>query len=130
LDRNLAQAHGWIGLGKCFSGRAEETEAHVLKALRLSPRDSEVFNWMAQLGVVKSYLGDDDAAVGSFRRSIESNRNAPHSCISISPPPWRIWVGVMKRGRRYKRGSLYFRPSPLRASAAAQRLSFPAPAHL
>jgi tetratricopeptide (TPR) repeat protein len=32
---------------------------------------------MAQLGVAKSYLGDDDAAVGSFRRSIESNRNAP-----------------------------------------------------
>jgi TolB-like protein/class 3 adenylate cyclase len=77
LDRNLAQAHGWIGLGNCFSGRAEETEAHVLKALRLSPRDSKTFNWMAQLGVAKSYLGDDDAAVASFRRSIETNRNAP-----------------------------------------------------
>jgi TolB-like protein/class 3 adenylate cyclase/Flp pilus assembly protein TadD len=77
LDRNLAQAHGWIGLGKCFSGRAEETETHVMKALRLSPRDSRTFNWMAQLGVAKSYLGDDDAAVGSFRRSIEANRNAP-----------------------------------------------------
>jgi TolB-like protein/class 3 adenylate cyclase/tetratricopeptide (TPR) repeat protein len=76
LDRNLAQAHGWIGLGMCFSGRAEETEAHVLKAFRLSPRDSKTYNWMAQLGVAKSYLGDDDAAVASFRRSIETNRNA------------------------------------------------------
>jgi TolB-like protein len=77
LDQNLAQAYGWIGLGKCFSGRADETEAHVLKALRLSPRDSKMFNWIAQLGVAKSYLGDDDAAVASFRRSIETNRNAP-----------------------------------------------------
>ena len=77
LDRNLAQAHGWIGLGMCFSGRAEETETHVLKALRLSPRDGKNYNWMAQLGVAKSYLGDDDAAVASFRRSIETNRNAP-----------------------------------------------------
>jgi tetratricopeptide (TPR) repeat protein len=77
LDRNLAQAHGWIGLGKCFSGRAEETEAHILKAFRLSPRDSKNYNWMAQLGVAKSYLGDDDAAVASFRRSIETNRNSP-----------------------------------------------------
>jgi TolB-like protein/class 3 adenylate cyclase/Flp pilus assembly protein TadD len=77
LDRNLADAHGWIGLAKCFSGRAEETEAHVLKAFRLSPRDSKTYNWMAQLGVAKSYLGDDDAAVGSFRRSIETNRNVP-----------------------------------------------------
>jgi tetratricopeptide (TPR) repeat protein len=76
LDRNLAQAHGWIGLGKCFAGRAEETEAHVMKAFRLSPRDSKTYNWMAQLGVAKSYLGHDDAAVASFRRSIETNRNA------------------------------------------------------
>jgi TolB-like protein/class 3 adenylate cyclase/Flp pilus assembly protein TadD len=77
LDRNLAQAHGWIGLAKCFSGRAEETEAHVLKAFRLSPRDSRTYDWMAQIGIAKSYLGDDDAAVGSFRRSIETNRNVP-----------------------------------------------------
>jgi TolB-like protein/class 3 adenylate cyclase len=75
LDRNLAQAHAWIGLGKCFSGRAEETEAHVMKAFRLSPRDSDTYNWMAHLGVAKSYLGHDDVAVASFRRSIETNRN-------------------------------------------------------
>jgi tetratricopeptide (TPR) repeat protein len=76
LDRNLAQAHGWIGLGKCFSGRAEETEAHVLEAFRLSPRDNRTYDWMAQLGVAKFYLGADDAAAASFRRSIEANRNA------------------------------------------------------
>jgi TolB-like protein/class 3 adenylate cyclase/Tfp pilus assembly protein PilF len=77
LDRNLAQAHAWIGLGKCFSGRAEETESHVMQAFRLSPRDSQTYIWMAHLGVAKSYLGHDDAAVASFRRSIETNRNAP-----------------------------------------------------
>jgi TolB-like protein/class 3 adenylate cyclase len=76
LDRNLAQAHGFIGLAKCFSGRAEETEAHVQEAFRLSPRDNKTYDWMAMIGVAKSYLGDDDAAVGSFRRSIDTNRNA------------------------------------------------------
>jgi TolB-like protein len=40
LDRNLASAHAFIGLGKIFIGRAEETEAHVGEALRLSPRDT------------------------------------------------------------------------------------------
>ena len=40
LDRNLAAAHSFIGLGKIFIGRAEETEAHVGEALRLSPRDT------------------------------------------------------------------------------------------
>jgi TolB-like protein/class 3 adenylate cyclase len=36
LDRNLATAHATIGLGKIFIGRAEETDAHIAEALRLS----------------------------------------------------------------------------------------------
>jgi TolB-like protein len=77
LDRNLALAHGWIGLAKCFIGRPEETEAHVLEAFRLSPRDNKTYDWMAISGIAKFYLGADDAAAASFRRSIEANRNAP-----------------------------------------------------
>jgi TolB-like protein len=40
LDRNLAAAHGAIGLGKYTIGRAEETEMHIQEALRLSPFDT------------------------------------------------------------------------------------------
>ena len=40
LDRNLAHAHATIGLGKVFIGRAEETEAHIAQALRLSQGDT------------------------------------------------------------------------------------------
>ena len=36
LDRNLASAHGFVGLGKNFLGRGEETEAHIHEAFRLS----------------------------------------------------------------------------------------------
>ena len=43
LDRNLATAHAFIGLGKIFVGRAEETEAHIAEAARLSPRDNMGF---------------------------------------------------------------------------------------
>jgi TolB-like protein/class 3 adenylate cyclase len=121
LDRNLADAHAWIGMAKCFIGRAEETEAHVIEAFRLSPRDSKTYNWMVMAGVAKSYLGDDDAAAASFRRSIEANRNAPHSCISYWPLPWLIRVGLMKRGRRYKPGLLSIRLSPSAASALVRR---------
>src|SRR5271166_5723143 len=39
LDTNLAFAHAQIGFAKLVLGRAEETEAHVLEAMRLSPRD-------------------------------------------------------------------------------------------
>src|ERR1700722_15414606 len=46
LDRNLASAHGVIGFGKVLIGRAEETEAHIAEALRLSPRDTLIYVWM------------------------------------------------------------------------------------
>ena len=39
LDRSLAAAHAIIGHGKNTVGRAEETEGHIVEALRLSPRD-------------------------------------------------------------------------------------------
>jgi TolB-like protein len=75
MDQNLASAHAWIGLGKCYLGRAEETEACVMEAFRLSPRDNRAFSWMNTAGVAQSYLAADEAAARWFRRSIETNRN-------------------------------------------------------
>jgi TolB-like protein len=75
LDRNLASAYVWIGLAKCYLGRAEETEAHVMEAFRLSPRDNRAFSWMNTAGVAQSYLAADEAAADWFKRSIETNRN-------------------------------------------------------
>jgi TolB-like protein/class 3 adenylate cyclase len=77
LDRNLADAHGCIGMAKYFSGRAEDTEAHILEALRLSPRDVYAYRWMLYVGIAKAQLGADAEAVVWLRRSIEANRNYP-----------------------------------------------------
>jgi TolB-like protein len=75
LDRNLASAYAWIGLGRCYLGHAGETEACVMEAFRLSPRDNRAFSWMNTAGVAQSYRGDDAVAVQWFKRSIETNRN-------------------------------------------------------
>ena len=77
LDRNLAAAHSIIGLGKIFIGRAEETEAHIVEALRLSPRDTMAYNWMTNAGIAKSILGSCEQTVAWCRRGIEANRNYP-----------------------------------------------------
>jgi tetratricopeptide (TPR) repeat protein len=77
LDRNLAHAHATIGLGKIFIGRAEETEAHVAEAQRLSPRDTTAYIWMTLAAMANSYLGSWEQAVAWCRRSIETNRNFP-----------------------------------------------------
>jgi tetratricopeptide (TPR) repeat protein len=84
LDRNLAQGHAFIGLGKIYIGRAEETEVHVLDPLRLSPRDTFGYIWMSYAGAAKNHLGSWDQAVTWFRRSIEANRNHPYAHFRLA----------------------------------------------
>jgi tetratricopeptide (TPR) repeat protein len=75
LDRNLAGAHAEIGLAKYNIGRAEETEAHIREALRLSPRDTSAYAWKAFAGYAKLYLGSDEEAAAWLHRAIETNRS-------------------------------------------------------
>jgi TolB-like protein/class 3 adenylate cyclase len=75
LDRNLVHAHSYIGLGKILTGRAEETEAHVGEALRLSPRDTMAYAGMSIAGIAKNNPGSYEQAVAWSRRAIEANRN-------------------------------------------------------
>jgi tetratricopeptide (TPR) repeat protein len=79
LDRNLADAYGFMGLGKYIMGRGSETEAHIQQAFRLSPRDTRAFLWMGFAGLGKLSMGADFEAVEWFRRSLEANRNHPLS---------------------------------------------------
>jgi TolB-like protein/class 3 adenylate cyclase len=79
LDCNLADAHGTIGLGKVLIGRAEESEAHIAEALRLSPRDTWAYTWIFIAGMAKNAFGSYEQAVAWFRRAIEANRNFPQA---------------------------------------------------
>jgi TolB-like protein len=75
LDRNLADAHGFLGLGKHAQGRDEEVEGHIQEALRLSPRDTRVFLWFMIVGMAKLHGSADQEALDWLRRSIEANPN-------------------------------------------------------
>ena len=84
LDRNLAEAHACIGWGKMFIGRAEDSEAHIAEALRLSPRDTQAYTWMNMAGLAKLHLGCWEQAVAWFRREIEANRNNPPAYLNLA----------------------------------------------
>lgn len=86
LDRNLAGAHATIGLARNTLGHAEDTEKHIIEALRLSPRDVQAYVWMHLAGAAKIFLAEDEAAVSWYRRSIEANRNFALSHFFISAP--------------------------------------------
>ena len=79
LDRNLANVHAAIAMGKIFIGRGGEAKAHVEEALRLSPRDSIAYLYLFNAGNGELYVGHTEEAVALLRRSIETNRNFPLS---------------------------------------------------
>jgi TolB-like protein/class 3 adenylate cyclase/Flp pilus assembly protein TadD len=75
LDSNLASARAAMGLAHVYLGRAEETEADILEALRLSPRDASISSWFIHAGGAKACLGEYEAAVVWLRKSIDANRS-------------------------------------------------------
>ena len=77
LNPNLAAAHAQIGIAKLFEGHAEETEAHELGALEVSPHDTDANVWVSYIASSKFYLGANEEAVALYRRSMEINRNYP-----------------------------------------------------
>jgi TolB-like protein/class 3 adenylate cyclase len=91
LDRNLAGAHACVGWGKIFIGRPEETEAHIVEALRLSPRDTMAYTWMMSAGIAKNSLGSWEQAVAWCRRVIEANRNYPRAYFHLGAA--LAWLG-------------------------------------
>jgi TolB-like protein/class 3 adenylate cyclase len=77
LDRNLAFAHANTGIAKYAAGRPEETEDHIARAIRLSPRDAWMHAWCTAAGVAKLAMGQDEEAVIWLRRAIEANHTLP-----------------------------------------------------
>ena len=66
-----------MGSALAYMGRAQEAEAHVLEALRLSPRDAMIFEWFLVAGSAKMLLGEFAEASAWLRKSIDANRNRP-----------------------------------------------------
>ena len=117
LDRNLANAHSLIGLGKILIGRAEETETHVAEALRLSPRDTMAYIWITTAGMAKILpqpsASKPSPGVAGRSRPTES----PASTFRVWAPPSGNsidWTRQVPRSRPVSRST---RPSPSPASA-------------
>jgi TolB-like protein len=73
VDRNQPWNHAWIGRMKTLLGRAEETEADVAEAMRLSPRDPLLYSWYMFLGIADLCLGQLDRAADHLRKATELN---------------------------------------------------------
>jgi TolB-like protein/Flp pilus assembly protein TadD len=108
IDHNLAMAHAMIGFGKYLTGRNDETEGHVLEALRISPRDIGAWNWMFISGAAKFYAGCDEEAVVWFNRSIDLNPNVAAVRVWLAAALARL--GRLEDAREAARAGLELNP--------------------
>jgi tetratricopeptide (TPR) repeat protein len=121
LDRNLASARAMIGYGKIFIGRADETEAQIAEALRLSPRDALAYIWMSIAADAKNHLGSWEQAVEWFRRSIDANRNYPTIYFNLAAA--LALLGRLDEARSAVRAGLALNPSYALSNARTSRMT-------
>ena len=84
LDPSFAPCHAGIGWAKVMLGRAEEAEADIAHALRISPRDTFAYGWCYMAGTAKLLLGRADEAVVWLRRSVEANHGYPIAHFTLA----------------------------------------------
>jgi TolB-like protein len=108
IDRNHPHAHALIGVGKTLTGRYEETEAHVLEALRISPHDRRAGMWSMIAAVAKLLAGHDKEAVAWLSRSIELDPNEPMRHLYLAAA--LAHLGRMEEAREAARAGLELNP--------------------
>ena len=81
LNPNEAVAHAWLGRLYAKAGHPERTSALVGQAIRLSPRDPYLPNWLYTLGMSQLQMGHNDDAIVSFQKSLLLS---PRKVISLA----------------------------------------------
>jgi TolB-like protein/class 3 adenylate cyclase len=109
IDRNCVWAHVWIGMAKYVLGRNDETEGHILEALRVSPRDRDAGAWFGIVGFAKLGAGRDQEAIRWFRRAIEANPNLGMSHFLFAAASARL--GRMEEAHDALRAGFELNPS-------------------
>jgi TolB-like protein len=109
IDRNLAAAHAWIGHAKYLTGHNDETEGHVLEALRISPRDTSAGVWMVIAAFAKLGLGRDEEAIAWLNRSFELSPISPMGQFLIAAA--FAHLGRIEDAREAARAGLDLNPS-------------------
>ncbi len=121
IDRNHPHAHALIGVGKNLTGRYEETEAHVLEALRISPHDRRAGMWLMIAASAKLLAGRDEEAVARLSQSIKLDPNEPMRHIYLAAA--LAHLGRMEEAREAARAGLELNPGFTIAGDRAARPS-------
>ncbi len=116
-NQNFALAHSELGWAYCFSGRFKQALPHFEEAIRLSPRDPQLFLGYFGIGNLHHELGHFELAVEPLRRSIALNPGFswPHLVLTVT----LMQLERMDDARAALAG--YFRTNPAARTVAAVR---------
>ncbi len=84
LDPAFPPPYARAGLMKIYLGRAEEAQALVAEAIRLSPRDPRLDQFYSFLGLADLLLGKLAPSLDRVRRSVEINPNFAPSFLHVA----------------------------------------------
>lgn len=70
LNPSFVSAYTSLSLASAYLGEAQKTVDYTEKAMRLSPRDRQLFVFQFLYGFGKLLLGEDESAVAALRRSV------------------------------------------------------------
>jgi tetratricopeptide (TPR) repeat protein len=83
-DRNLAAAMAQRALILVILGRPQEALPSIEHAFRLSPRDSNLSNWLYILGGVHLHLEHYQASADAFVKAIAANPKLSHNYFLLA----------------------------------------------
>ncbi len=90
MNPNLPTQQAELGRAKIDIGRAEESIAHIEKAIRVFPRNGAVHLWQLWAGQAALLVGDDNAALQWLQKARRRNY--------ADPVPW-LAVALARLGR-------------------------------
>jgi TolB-like protein/Flp pilus assembly protein TadD len=90
LDRNITSAHVARGRHLIVAGRAAEAVAPVERAIRLSPRDPDLYQWYYVLCHAHTHLARDGATIEWCLKSVATGKTFWHAWADLaSAYAWR-----------------------------------------
>ena len=86
LNPSFALAHGYLGGQLAYAGKSEEAIAEANKAIRLSPRDPELFHFYIAIGTAHFLAGRYSEAVAWSKKVIQEEPRVPagHRLLAAS----------------------------------------------
>ena len=84
LNRNDALAHSLLALALLHQGDAERSRLAGEQALKLSPRDPNLWAPLSVVGRAQSLLGDGDAALTNLHRAALANPSASFIRLNLA----------------------------------------------